>query len=140
VTPPHSRGAGDAGVGLIGSVAGLLVFLALMLFATQTLVALHTRTVVTDAAYEGARSVAGARVDHDDPAAVAAAQATAEARVRELLGRLGDRAELDWSGTTSEVVQLHVSATPPSFLWEALRGPGAALVDRTVSVQVEDLA
>jgi len=140
VSPPGDERACDSGVGLIGSIAGLLVFLALMMFATQTLVALHTRTVVTDAAYEGARSVAGARVDHDDPVAVAAAQAAAEERVRGLLGRLGDRAELDWSGTTAEVVQLHVSATPPSFLWKALRGPGAALVDRTVSVRVEDLA
>lgn len=134
------RSEGDAGVGLIGSMAGLLVFLALMLFATQTLIALHTRTVVTEAAYEGARAVAGARVDHDDPEAVAAARATAERRVRNLLGRLGDRAEIDWTGTTVEEVHLRVSATPPSFLWTSLRGPGATLVDRTVTVRVEDLA
>jgi hypothetical protein len=138
--PAPPRGVGDIGVGLFGAVSGLLVFLALMLFATQTLIALHTRTVVTDAAYEGARAVAGARVDHGDPAAVAAAQAAADGRVRELLGRLGDRAEVDWTGTTADTVQLRVSATPPTFLWDSLRGPAAAIVDRTVTVRVEDLA
>jgi Flp pilus assembly protein TadG len=131
--------SGESGAGLLGSVAGLLVFLALLLFATQTLIALHTRSVVTDAAYEGARAVAGARVDHDDPVAVAAAQVAAAQRVRDLLGRLGDRAEIDWTGTTKETVQLRVSATPPTFLWNALRGPGRAVVDRTVTMRVEDL-
>jgi hypothetical protein len=37
-------------------------------------------------------------------------------------------------------VQLRVSATPPTFVWHALRGPAAALVDRTVTVRIEDLA
>ncbi len=123
----------------MASLAGLLAFLALLLFAVQTLVALHTRSVVTDAAYEGARAVAGARVDHTDPAAVAAAQADAADTVRRLLGRFGDTVELDWSGTTTDTVSLTVRAHPPGFLWAALRGPGAALIDRTVHVRVEEL-
>jgi len=133
------RARGDGGTGLIASMAGLLAFLALLLFAVQTLVALHTRSVVTDAAYEGARAVAGARVDHTDPVAVAAAQADASATVRRLLGRFGETVELDWSGTTPDAVSLTVRARPPGFLWAALRGPGAALVDRTVRVRVEEL-
>ena len=133
----HARGD-ERGVGLIGSVAGLLVFLAFMLLAVQTLVALHARSAVTDAAYEGARAVAGARVDHGDPVAVAAAQADAGARVRSLLGRYGDSVELDWSGTTADTVSLRVSARPPTFLWTALRGPTAP-IDRTVRVRVEEL-
>ena len=72
-----SRLHGDGGTGVIATIGGLLVFLALLLFAVQVLVGLHTRSVVTDAAYEGARAVAGARVDHTDPAAVAAAQVEA---------------------------------------------------------------
>lgn len=123
----------------MASLAGLLAFLALLLFAVQTLVALHTRSVVTDAAYEGARTVAGARVDHTDPAAVAAAQADAADTVRRLLGRFGDTVELDWSGTTTDTVSLTVRARPPGFLWAALRGPGTALIDRTVHVRVEEL-
>ena len=133
------RGRGDGGTGLIATIGGLLVFLALLLFAVQTLVGLHTRSVVTDAAYEGARAVAGARVDHTDAGAVAAAQADASVRVRSLLGRFGDTVELDWSGTTSDTVSLTVRARPPGFLWAALRGPGAALIDRTVHVRVEEL-
>jgi Flp pilus assembly protein TadG len=133
------RATGEEGTGLIASLAALLVFLALLLFAVQTLVALHTRSVVTDAAYEGARAVAGARVDHTDPAAVAGAQSDASERVRRMLGRFGERVELDWSGTTSDTISLTVRARPPGFLWAALRGPGAALVDRTVHVRVEEL-
>jgi hypothetical protein len=129
----------DGGAGLLGSVAGLLVVLALMLLSVQTLVALYTRSVVTDAAWQGARAVAGARVDHDDPAATAAARADAEVEVRRLLGRFGERVELDWSGSTPDAVRLTVRARPPGFLWAALRGPGAALVDRTVTVRVEEL-
>ena len=133
------RARGQEGAGLIGSLAGLLVFLAFLLFAVQTLVALHTRSVVTDAAFEGARSVAGARVDHSDPASVTAAQADATGLVRRLLGRFGDRVEIDWSGTTAESISLTVRARPPGFLWTALRGPGAALIDRTVHVRVEEM-
>ena len=134
-----SRASGDEGAGLIATISGLLVFLALLLLAVQTLIGLHTRSVVTDAAYEGARAVAGARVDHSDPAAVAAAQATAEAKVRSLLGRFGDRVTLDWTGTTADSVALTVRARPPGFLWSALRGVGPAIVERTVHVRVEEL-
>ncbi len=130
---------GDHGAGLIGTVAGLLVFLALMLFAVQTLIGLYTRSVVTDAAYEGARMVAGARVDHTDPGAEGAARVAAEDTVRHLLGRFGDRVELDWSSSTADEVALTVKARPPGFLWTALRGPGAALIDRTVRVRVEQV-
>jgi len=133
------RARGDAGTGLIASLSGLLVFLALMLLAVQTLVALHTRSAVTDAAYEGARAVAGARVDHTDPSAIATAEADASARVRSLLGRFGDTVELDWSRSTSDTVALTVRARPPGFLWAALRGPASGLIDRTVHVRVEEL-
>jgi Flp pilus assembly protein TadG len=134
-----SRASGDEGAGLIATISGLLAFLALLLLAVQTLIGLHTRSVVTDAAYEGARAVAGARVDHSDPAAVASAQADAEVKVRSLLGRFGDRVALDWSGTTPDSVALTVRARPPGFLWSALRGIGTALVERTVHVRVEEL-
>jgi Flp pilus assembly protein TadG len=138
VAADRARGdGGDAGTGLIGSVAGLLVFLALLLFAVQTLVALYTRSVVTDAAHEGVRRVAGARVDHADPSAVAAAQRDAEVEVRRLLGRAGRDVELDWSATTPDTIALTVRVEPPSFLWSALRSPWRGLVERTVTARVE---
>jgi hypothetical protein len=43
---------GDRGTGTIGSVAALTAFIALMFFATQLLLSLHARTVVTSAAHE----------------------------------------------------------------------------------------
>jgi Flp pilus assembly protein TadG len=128
----------DAGTGLIGTIAGFLVFLALMLFAVQTLLGLYTRSVVTDAAHEGARRVAGARVDQSDPVARDRARLAAETEVRRLLGHFGDGVALDWSASTDDTVALRVQARPPGFLWDALRGPGAALVERTVTVRVEE--
>lgn len=139
--PPHRRrrAGGEAGTGLIGSVAGLLVFLALLLFAVQTLIALYTRSVVTDAAHQAVRSVAGARVDHSDPVAVAEARRRAEVEVRQLLGGAGDDVQLDWSASTPDTVALTVRAEPPSFLWSALRSPWRGLVERTVRAQVEQV-
>lgn len=135
---PQARTGDDAGTGLIGTISGFLVFLALMLFAVQTLLGLYTRSVVTDAAHEGARRVAGARVDQTDPAAQAWARTVAEAEVRRMLGRFGDGVQLDWSASTDDSVALRVQAQPPGFLWDALRGPGSALVDRTVRVRIEE--
>jgi Flp pilus assembly protein TadG len=131
--------AHDSGAGLIGTVSGVLVFLGLMLFAVQTLMALYTRSIVTDAAHDGVRRVAGARVDHGDPAAVADARRAAEAHVRALLGGTGDRVALDWSASTSDTVALHVQVEPTSFVWAAMRGPWSALVERTVTAPVEVL-
>jgi hypothetical protein len=130
---------GDGGTGLIGSISGVLVVLAFVLFAVQLLMNLYTTSVVTSAGYEGARAVAGQRVDHADPRSVAEARLRAEARVRQLLGRYGDRVELDWSGSTPDTVVLRLRAQNQRFL---LPGLGAHLgfdqVDRTVRVRVED--
>ena len=128
---------GDEGTALISSIAGLLVFLAMLLFAVQTLVGLYTRSVVTDAAHEGARRVAGARADQTGGVASDEARVAAEQEVRRLLGRFGDEVSIDWTASTADTVSLRVRARPPGFLWDALRGPGSALVDRTVTVRVE---
>ncbi len=133
----RSAAPGDEGTALISSIAGLLVFLAMLLFAVQTLVGLYTRSVVTDAAHEGARRVAGARVDQTGGVASDEARVAAEDEVRRLLGRFGDEVSIDWTASTADTVSLRVRARPPGFLWEALRGPGSALVDRTVTVRVE---
>jgi hypothetical protein len=128
---------GDRGGGLIGTIAGFLVLLALLLFAVQSLVALFARSAVTDAAYEGARQVAGYRVEHEDLGAVLLARQRAERTVRSHLGRFGDGVELDWSGSSFDTIALTVRARPPGFLWEALRGTGADPIVRTVRVRVE---
>jgi Flp pilus assembly protein TadG len=127
----------DACAGLISTIAGVLVFLAFLLFVVQTLLALYTRSMVTDAAHEAVRRTAGARVDHDDPVAVEAARQDAEAEARQLLGRFGDQVDLDWSASTGDTVALTVRAEPPSFLWDALRGPWSGIVERTVTARIE---
>ena len=133
------RGHGDAGGGLIGTIGGVTVFLALLLFAVQLLVNLYAASMVTSAAYEGAREVAGARVDHADPIAMADARDRAEAHVRDLLGHAGAKATFDWSQSTPERVALRVRADAPRFLWPGLRGDlGFDHLDRTVEVRVED--
>jgi hypothetical protein len=127
----------ERGGGLIGTMAGLLVLLALLLFAVQSLFALFARSAVTDAAYEGARQVAGARVAHDDLASVVDARGRAERTVRDHLGRFGSSIDLDWSGSSADTIALTVHARPPGFLWNALRGVGPDPISRTVHVRVE---
>lgn len=129
----HERGSG-----MIGTTAGVLVFLMFLLFATHLLLRLYAVTVVTSAATEGARTAADGSVDHTDPAAVAAARRRGEDRVRHLLGEAGARADLDWSGSTAEQVSLRVRLDVPDVLPSSL---GMALphdtVDRTVTVRSE---
>ncbi|NCY15450.1 MAG: hypothetical protein EBX39_01555 [Actinobacteria bacterium] len=127
----------ERGGGLIGTIAGLLVLLALLLFAVQSLVALFARSAVTDAAYEGARLVAGDRVAHEDLASVIRARQGAERVIREHLGRFGSSIELDWTGSTTDTISLTIRARPPGFLWDALRGAGPDPISRTVRVRVE---
>jgi hypothetical protein len=127
----------EQGGGLIGTIAGLLVLLALLLFAVQSLIALFARSAVTDAAYEGARQVAGDRVIHNDFVSVIMARQHAERTVRDHLGHFGSSVALDWSGSTPDTIALTVHARPPGFLWDALRGVGPDPIIRTVHVRVE---
>ncbi len=134
--PP--RLAGDAGTGLIATVAALVVFFVFLLFSVQVLVDLYASSVTTSAAFDGARIVAGSRADHDDDVAMRGARARAEARVRAELGTFGRSVTLDWSGTDDDDVQLRVQGDPPRFLWPGLQHTlGMGHVDRTVRVRVE---
>lgn len=131
-------GPPDRGAGLLSSAAGLLVFLGFLLLAVQLLVDLHAQSVVSDAAYSGARAVAGARVDHDDPGAVDEARRDAEARVRSLLGRQGASARFDWSASSADEVALRVVVDNPRFAVPGLPVHlGVDQVDRTVRLRVE---
>ncbi|MFN8039113.1 MAG: hypothetical protein U0Q07_07875 [Acidimicrobiales bacterium] len=134
----RTRGQGDRGAGLLSSAAGVLVFLGFLLLTVQLLVDLHAQSVVSDAAYSGARAVAGARVDQDDAVAVADARRRAEDRVRSLLGRQGASAHLDWSASTADEVALRVVVDNPRFTLPGLSAHlGVDHVDRTVRLRVE---
>jgi hypothetical protein len=114
------------------------VFLVFLLFAVQILIGLYGRSVVTSAAYDGAHAVAGARVDHADPDAVAAAQAAATDRMRQQLGDVGSRATFDWSDSDADTVVLRVQADNPRFSLPGLTGSlSTDHIDRTVRARVE---
>lgn len=125
----------EHGTGLIGSVAGVTVFLALLTVAVQVLVDLYQTSVVTAAAYDVARSVAA---DPDQPP-TDPELAAAGARVRDLLGGVGDDAEVDWDvDEAAGVLRLHVVVPTRRFLLPVVAGPlGLDEVDRTVTVRLE---
>ena len=130
----------DEGSGLISTIAGVLVFLVFLLFAVQLLLNLYATSATTAAAFDGARLVAGNRVDHGDPAAVEHARAEAERRVRSELGRFGSRVSFDWSQSDGDMVALRVRAATPRFLLPGFGGATAFdQIDRTVRVRVEEV-
>jgi hypothetical protein len=121
-----SRADGEAGVGLVGSLAGVTAFLVLLLFAVHLVLNLYATSVVTAAAFDAARVVAGADGD----------EAAAERQARELLdGYAPDELSFEWR-TGPDVVELRVVARHPTSLLPAGIVPFQE-VDRTVRVRVE---
>lgn len=122
------RAGDELGVGLIGTIAGITIILAIITFATQIAFSLYATSAVTAIAYDAARVVAGS--DGGDTT-----DAEAEARVD--LGRYSDRVAMAWR-VDDDAVVLHVRAEHPSFLPAALRQPlGVQVVDRTIRVRRE---
>jgi hypothetical protein len=133
-TAVTSSSASERGAGLIGAIAGVTVFLALLTVAVQVIFNLYTTSVVTSATYDAARQVA---LDRTQPPSRGELLA-AEAHARELIGNLD--AEFEWDLTDPDVVRLHVVADAPSFLLGIVEGAvGLDQVDRTVVVRIEDL-
>lgn len=135
VEPRQSgRHRGDAGTGLVLTVAGVTVFLAFLLFATQLLVGLYATSVLTSVTHQAAHQVATNPSGPFD----AAVRARAEAEARQALGRFADRVEFSWAGTDVDYVRLHVHAENPRLLVLAVGEPlGFETVDRVVEVRVE---
>lgn len=130
-----SASDGERGTGLIGSIAGVTVFLALLTVAVQVLVDLYQTSVVTAAGYDAARSVAA---DPDQPPSAAELDA-ATAHVEELLGDAARGASIDWE-VTDDVVRLHLVVPTRRFLLPAVAGPlGLDEVDRIITVRIERL-
>jgi Flp pilus assembly protein TadG len=131
---PRRRAIGDRGTGLVSTVAGLLAFLAFLLFAVQLLLNLYAASTLTAAAGDAARLVA-ARGAARDPAGLA----RAEAYARGLLGRFGDDATFTWE-VDADSVRLRVQADPPRVLLPVLGGAlGFDHIDRTVEARIEEL-
>jgi len=131
----------DRGTGLFGSSFGLLVFLAFLLLTVHVLANLWAGTVVTTAATQAARVVASqppptGRGDLDG-AELVRARSQAEADARTLLGRIGNQAEFDWSGSDAAQVVVTVRVPSPSVLPPGLRHTDVGVVERTAAVRQE---
>jgi len=126
--PRSARSGADRGAGLIGTIAGVTVFLAFLLFAVQLLFNLYATSAVTAAAYDAARVVAGS---------AGGDVARAEDHARQVLGRYAERVTFQWS-VDADTVALRVTAENPIFLLPAVGGAvGFDEIDRTVRVRVE---
>lgn len=136
---PLARRWSERGTGLVGTLAGVLVFLVLMLFAVQLATNLYATTTVTAAGFDAARVAASKDVDRTDAGAVAAARWRGEQRFRSLLGATGDRAELTWLDD-AYTVRLHISVDAPTILPRSFGGVAAfGHIERTFEVHIEEL-
>jgi hypothetical protein len=125
---PTARG--DAGTGLIGTVAGVSIFLLFLLFSVHVRVRLYATSAMTSAAFDAARRVASA-----DAVSRPLAVRQAEADPRRALGSFGrDHTTFTWLAVDGDSVVLEVRGRPPSFLpvsgW-------LGVIDRTVRVRTE---
>jgi hypothetical protein len=98
----------ERGSGIISVLVGVPIVLVLMLLAVQVLTDLYARSVVSAAAFDGARIVAGQDGGN-------AAIPNAEDHVRRVLGRFGHDLRLTWSADGDRVA-LRVEGRVPSVL------------------------
>jgi|SRR5699024_2643320 len=133
-----SRAESERGSSYIATVAGVTVFLILLLFAVQVLIGLYTTSTVEGAGRDAARRVASVRVDHDDPRARAAAVDSAESQLRSILGDVGRNADIRWTFRDGSV-RLRIIAETPAILPSSLRDTASLRrIDRTVTVRLEE--
>lgn len=135
---PQAGSAAERGSGLFGMAAGLTVFLLLMIAAVQVLFNLYANTVVTTAAVDAARIVAG----YDSADDRCAATGGAEAVFWQSLGDYGERgsANLVWICDDREKVSLTVAAEHPTILPQRLLGlAGLGRLNRVIEIRVEDV-
>ena len=126
------------GSGLFGTLMGFTVFMLLMIAAVQVLFNLHATTVVTSAAFDAARLVAGYDSVADRCAAIEAAESSLRQRLRRYLEH--GTVTLSWTCSDPETVRLAVRADHPTVLPGPLRGlAGLGRLERTVEVRSEDL-
>lgn len=113
---------------MVGTLVGFLIFLVLLLLATQVVVRLYAVSALTSAATRAADAVASAPVPETGVAA-------AEAEARSELGSFGARhTTFVWKEVDAQQVVLEVQARSPEFLPGL---PGWSRIDRTVTVRTE---
>jgi hypothetical protein len=128
----------DAGAGLLSTAAGVVVFLAFLLFAVQLLFGLYASSTVNAVANDAATRAASAGAPALD---------RIESEARESLGEIGSSATFDWTAEDSDgdgfddTVVLEVVADPPRFIPPSIGGAiGLDEIRRTVRVRREEVA
>ena len=122
------------GASLVTLSGALIVFLLLLFFAVQLSINLYARSQVTAAGYDAARRVAG----YDNDGRRDAASDEAEARLRSMLGAMGDDIRVEWDLSDPDAVRLRLVLEPPSVAPAIVRDAvGLELVDRTIVVRTE---
>ena len=133
---PKTLADRERGAGLVGTSAGFLVFLLMMLAAVQILFNLYATSMVTAAAHDAARDVASFDAAADRCGAVAAAEAS-------FVRSLGDygaagHATLHWTCNNPNVVRVRVVAQHPSILPERFAALSSLTnLDRTIEIRAE---
>ncbi len=137
ITSSRSAEGSDAGVGLIGTLVGVVVILSFLLLAVQVVLGLYETSMVTAAGFDAARLVAGS-------AGGEANESAAEDHARSLLGARGAALRFEWAYRDTDsipgvdVVELHLVAAPRRPLLPLV--PDQLLgVDRTFVVRIEQV-
>jgi hypothetical protein len=131
-------GPDDRGSGLLGTLAGFFVFLLMMFAAVQVLFNLYATSMVTSAAHDAARVVAG----FDNAPDRCAATELGDRVFADALGSYASEtdARLTWTCADPAAVRVRVTVDHPTLLPPFLVGlTGLGHVDRTIVVRVEDI-
>ena len=123
------RLAAEDGAGLVSSVAGVLVFLAFLLFAAQILVHLFASSFVNAAAFDAARLASGS---------AGVSESAAAEHGLAVLGSYSSRVSVFSVDIGAEQVNVRVQADSPALRPAAFgRVIGTASIDRRVSLRRE---
>lgn len=118
----------EAGVGLVSSVAGIIVFLAFLLFAAQVLVHLFATSYVNAAAFDAARLASGS----------AGNAVQAREHGMDVLGGFAGRVSTFDVAVGAQSVTVHVQARSPALLPATFgRVFNTSSIDRRVTLRRE---
>ena len=119
------------GAAVVSVTLGVLVFLIMLFTAVQTMYAMYLGSTVEGVSYDAARIVAQSGSSSDP-----SARARATAHVQQLLANT-DGVQVSFEGSTDDVVQVTVTANPPTLVGPSLGLPWLDDLSETTRVRVE---